>query len=126
VNDRHVRRRLRVGYVSADFNSHAVRYFLSPLLERHDHGAVEVFAYADVKKPDQATEEYRCWADHWVDAVPLTDEALARRVRDDRIDILVDLSGHTDGNRLRVFARKRAGAGELAWASGLYHRPDGN
>ncbi len=114
ANDRSAARRLRIGYVSADFNAHAVRNFLLPLLEHHDHAGFEVHAYSDVKRPDNTSEVYRRCFDHWIDAVPLNDDALFERIRADGIDILVDLAGHTDGNRLRVFARKPAPV-QVSW-----------
>ncbi len=108
VNDRSAERRLRVGYVSPDFRNHSVAYFLEPLLEGHDRSAVEVFCYAEVKRPDARTERFKQLADHWVLTVGLSDEAVAERIRRDGIDILVDLAGHTAKNRLLVFARKPA------------------
>jgi protein O-GlcNAc transferase len=108
ANERDVGRRLRIGYVSPDFRHHSVAYFLEPLLERHDRQAVEVFCYADVKRPDMVTARLRGLADHWLATVGLSDDALAERIRADGIDILVDLAGHTRDNRLRLFARKPA------------------
>lgn len=107
-NGRDPERRLRVGYVSADFHQHSVAFFLAPLLAAHDPAEVELFAYADVAKPDAVTAQLRAMVPHWRDARGLTDAALAEAVRGDGIDILVDLAGHTAGNRLGVFARKPA------------------
>lgn len=102
------RQRLRIGYVSPDFRAHSCRYFLEPLLAHHDKAAVEVFAYAEVKLEDALTARYKRHADHWCSTVGMSDDALAQRIRDDGIDILVDLAGHTSGNRLPVFARQPA------------------
>jgi protein O-GlcNAc transferase len=113
-NDRNVTRRLRVGYVSADFYEHAVRSFLEPLLANHDRAAVEIFAYAELDKEDSTTAIYRRHVDHWTPTMDLSDDALAERVRFDKIDILVDLAGHTAKNRLGVFARKPAPV-SLSW-----------
>jgi protein O-GlcNAc transferase len=113
-NDRNVTRRLRVGYVSPDFYEHAVRFFLEPLLANHDKAAVEIFAYAELDKEDSTTTIYRRYADHWTSTMDLSDDALAERIRFDRIDILVDLAGHTAKNRLGVFARKPAPV-SLSW-----------
>ena len=108
-NARRADRRLRVGYVSPDFRHHACTFFMEPLLAGHDRTAVEVFAYAEMREDeDAATERYKAHADHWVPTRELGDEALAERIRADGIDILVDLAGHTKGNRLGVFARKPA------------------
>jgi protein O-GlcNAc transferase len=108
ANDRGAERRLKVGYVSPDFRSHSVAHFLEPLLRSHDRSAIEVFCYAEVSWPDARTERLRQLADRWVATVGMPDEALAERIRDDGIDILVDLAGHTAKNRLLVFARKPA------------------
>jgi protein O-GlcNAc transferase len=107
-------KRLRVGYVSADFRLHAVSYFLEPLLANHDKHAIEVFAYAEQLAADSTTARYRGYADHWVPTAGMSDEALAERIRADGIDILVDLAGHTAKNRLGVFARKPAPV-SLSW-----------
>jgi protein O-GlcNAc transferase len=107
-NDRGGSRRLKVGYVSPDFREHSIRHFLEPLMAHHDHRVVEVYAYAEVAKEDFVTGRLRSYADQWVPTLGMTDEAMASRIRSDRIDVLVDLAGHTAGNRLRVFARKPA------------------
>jgi len=101
-------RRLRVGYVSADFRAHAALYFLEPLLANHDHGVVEIFCYAEVRRPDDVTERFRGLADHWRSTVGLRDAELADMIRADGIDILVDCTGHTGNNRLPALTRKPA------------------
>jgi predicted O-linked N-acetylglucosamine transferase (SPINDLY family) len=108
ANARTPERRLRVGYVSPDFRTHSVAYFLTPLFEGHSRQAVEMFCYADVIAPDAVTTHLRGLADHWLSAVGMPDDTLAKRIRADGIDILVDLAGHTAHNRLGVFARKPA------------------
>jgi protein O-GlcNAc transferase len=101
-------RRLRVGYVSATFCFHSTLYFIVPLLRHHNRAEVEVVCYSSLAKPDAGTARVRALADEWHDVVDLDDAALAQRVFDDRIDILVDLSLHTTGNRLLAFAHKPA------------------
>jgi protein O-GlcNAc transferase len=101
-------RRLRIGYVSADFRQHPVADFMIPLLDHHDRRAVEIFCYAGVKFPDNVTERIKRSSDVWRNILPINDEALANLVRSDAIDILVDLSGHTGGHRLLAFARRPA------------------
>lgn len=101
-------RRLRIGYVSPDFRQHSVAYFLEPVLGAHDRAAFEIFCYAEVEKPDDVTARMQRFADHWCDTSGMTEEELARRIAADEIDILVDLAGHTRGNRLPVFARRPA------------------
>jgi predicted O-linked N-acetylglucosamine transferase (SPINDLY family) len=106
--DRTSGRRLRVGYVSADLRQHSVALFAEPLLAAHDHASVEVFCYAEAALPDAVTDRFRSLADHWRSTVGVADAAMADMIREDCIDILVDLGGHTAGNRLLVFARKPA------------------
>jgi len=106
-NRRDPDRRLRVGYVSADFRMTSVSYFTLPILRGHDRTAVEVYCYSDAGEPDAVTERIRAAADAWRSISGLQDEAVADQVREDGIDILVDLAGHTN-NRLAVFARRPA------------------
>ena len=101
-------RRLRIGYVSADFRSHVVGHNLRPLFREHDHRQFEIFCYADVARPDALTARIQQGADVWRDVLGRTDEEVAGLVREDRIDILVDLALHMERNRLLVFARKPA------------------
>jgi protein O-GlcNAc transferase len=100
--------RLRVGYVSPDFCLHPVAMFLEPLLARHQRDQFEVTLYSDVRSPDRMTERIRSLAEHWRDTAGMDTAALADLIRADRVDLLVDLAGHTAGNRLEVFARKPA------------------
>jgi predicted O-linked N-acetylglucosamine transferase (SPINDLY family) len=107
-NGRDPERRLRIGYVSADLRTHSVCYFALPMLQHHDRSAVEVFCYADTARPDEMTARAKSLADEWRSITGLPDDAVAAMIREDRIDVLVDLSGHTLGNRLPVFARRAA------------------
>jgi predicted O-linked N-acetylglucosamine transferase (SPINDLY family) len=107
-NDRTPNRRLRVGFVSPDFRSHALGRSLLPLFAHHDRRQAAFIAYADVRAPDAITGTLRGLADEWHVVTGLSDSVLADRIRGDRIDILVDLALHTAGNRLMVFARKPA------------------
>jgi predicted O-linked N-acetylglucosamine transferase (SPINDLY family) len=100
--------RLRIGYVSADFRRHSVAYFVEPVLAHHDRGAFEIRCYYNHRKADDVTARLLALSDGWVDCADLSDDELEARIRADRIDILVDLSGHTSGNRLTVFARRPA------------------
>lgn len=108
LNNRDPQRPLRVGYVSPDFRKHVVAYFALPLLEGHKPGNVEVFCYYNHRQQDEWTQRFHKAARHWADCVDMDDSELAERIRADGIDILVDLTGHTLDNRLRVFARKPA------------------
>jgi protein O-GlcNAc transferase len=107
-NDKNSQRRLRVGYVSPDFRNHSCKYFLEPLLARHDKTQVEVYAYAELNQEDEASARYRSYVEHWIPTKEMSDAQLALRIRADGIDILVDLAGHTSGNRLLTFAHKPA------------------
>src|SRR5206468_7773956 len=101
-------RRLRVGYVSGDFREHSATHFTMPLLANHDRDAFEITCYSTTTQPDMYTSKLQRLAHHWIDAAGIDDERLASRIREDEIDILVDLSLHTAGNRLLAFARRPA------------------
>ena len=107
-NGRDPSRRLRVGYVSANFHQHAVTHFFEPLLQAHDRRRVEVLCYTNTSVADAATARLRASADGWREIHGLDDAAAERLIREDRIDVLVDLNGHTDENRLALFARRPA------------------
>ena len=107
-HDRNPSRRLRVGYVSADFRQHSCASFIKPLFAAHDPQAVEIIAYSENPRDDEVTALIRRHTAAWKPIVSLGDSAVAELVHRDGIDILVDLSGHTAGNRLPVFALKPA------------------
>lgn len=107
-NDRNPDRKLRIGYVSPDFRHHPVPLFLEPLMAHHDKALFEVHAYAYLEAEDDVTETFKGYADHWTRINGMSDDVLARRIRADNIDILIDLAGHTGNNRLAVFNRKPA------------------
>jgi len=100
--------RLRVGFISGDFRTHSVAHFFEPILSARDRGAFAHVLYSNSHLQDAVTERLRACADDWRDIWRLTDDALIELIRTDRIDILVDLSGHTASNRLAVFARRAA------------------
>jgi predicted O-linked N-acetylglucosamine transferase (SPINDLY family) len=100
-------RRLRVGYLSADLRQHVLAHFVMPILAHHDPEQVEITCYADVAAPDGRTAQFQSLARQWRSIHGRSDAEAAQMVRDDAIDILVDLGGHT-GNRLGVFARQPA------------------
>ncbi len=114
ANDRGPDRRLRVGYVSPDFRAHACAHFIEPLLRAHDRGAVEIVCYATSDHHDAVTDRLRSLADGWRSLEPVDDAAAAALVERDRIDILVDLAGHTARARPLLFARKPAPV-QVAW-----------
>ncbi|HTW93384.1 MAG TPA: tetratricopeptide repeat protein [Tepidisphaeraceae bacterium] len=100
---------LRIGYVSPDFRMHSVAFFSLPVLQSHDRSQFYITCYCTSPQRDSVTENFRACCDQWVDLHTYwNDDAAARRIADDKIDILVDLAGHTAGNRLLVFGRKPA------------------
>ena len=101
-------RRLKLGYVSPDFRDHVAMTLFEEVLARHDHDRFEVFAYDAAAQRDERNLKLRRHADHWREIDAIDTAAAVRRIRDDNIDVLVDLAGHTAGNRLMVFARKPA------------------
>lgn len=104
-------RSLRVGLVSGDLRMHPVGYFVEGILAAladTASGRMEFYAYPNQLRSDAVTERIKASCRGWHSAVGLSDESLSRRIHDDAIDILIDLSGHTAGNRLPVFAWKSA------------------
>jgi len=102
------RRRLRIGYVSPDFYSHAVGKNIVPLFRCHDGGAFDITCYSATKKPDSLTAELQRYVRDWREVAFISDDALAEMIRQDGVDILVDLTQHAAGNRLPAFARQPA------------------
>ena len=103
-------RRLRIGYVSYDLRAHAVSHFFEPLLAAHDRARFEIFCYASHgnQLSDTTTERLHEFSEHWRFVADKTDSELARIIYEDGIDILVDLAGHTAGNRLKAFTYRPA------------------
>lgn len=99
---------LRVGLVSGDLKSHPVGFFLESVLAQLDPTRVQVVAYATRTLTDEVTTRLRRYFSEWHAIDELDDDAAARKIHDDGIHVLIDLSGHTGGNRLPVFARKPA------------------
>ena len=101
-------RRLRIGYVSPDFRAHPVMCFFESLLDGHNHREMEIYGYGCVELPDAITDHLQSKFDHYRNIYGQTDEDVVDLITHDRIDILVDLTGHTGNNRLTVFAQKPA------------------
>jgi protein O-GlcNAc transferase len=108
MNDRTAERKLRIGYVSPDFRNHPVGRSILPLISDHDRGQFEIYCYSSASREDSTMSKLRESADEWRDICQLDDERVAETIRNDRIDILVDLALHTVGHRLSLFARKPA------------------
>jgi protein O-GlcNAc transferase len=108
ANERTTLRKLKIGYVSPDFRRHPVAYFIEPVLAAHNREFFEVFCYSNSDICDDITERLKKSTDHWRTIYAVSDEMAAELIRADRIDILIDLAGHTANNRILLFARKPA------------------
>jgi predicted O-linked N-acetylglucosamine transferase (SPINDLY family) len=102
--------RIRLGYLSADLCQHPVAFFLDPILRHHDRNGFEVFAYHTGRTHDAVTDRLKAHTEHWRTVSGLPDPDLEQVLRDDALDILVELSGHSEGERLAVLARRVAPA----------------
>lgn len=109
-NERTAERRLRIGYMGPNFTRSQVAQFLLPVLEAHDPEAVDVFLYCPEPEAESGLPDHM----HRRAIADLSDEAVATLIRDDRIDILIDVWGHAAGNRLTVFAHRPAPV-QIAW-----------
>ena len=118
--DRDPKRRLRVGYVSPDFREHSVGFFIENLLAAHDPNVVEIFGYADLAKSDAMTARLQKLFGQWRNVTGISDQNLSEMIRKDKIDILVDLAGHTAGNRLMVFAQACSDSDHVFGLSGYF------
>lgn len=113
IKDRNPRKKLKIGYVTADFREHSVAFFMQPVLAHHNPDNVEIHVYSN-GPADHVTEQIRSLVPHWHAIQGMTDEEVHRQIRDEGIDVLVDLSGFTHGHRLGVFAR-RAAPVQVTW-----------
>jgi predicted O-linked N-acetylglucosamine transferase (SPINDLY family) len=110
------KRILNIGFVSPDFRLHPVSYFFKPVMARFNRARLKVFCYSNLPsdKKDCMTRELMTLSDEWRDIHDLTDTAAAAQIMEDKIDILVDLCGHTGDNRLNLFA-KRSAPVQVSW-----------
>jgi predicted O-linked N-acetylglucosamine transferase (SPINDLY family) len=113
--DRDPDRKLVVGYVSAEFKRRSAAYTYRPILENRDKAQFDIVCYSNSPTGDDVTETFKRSADLWRDISQWSDDRLADCIQSDNIDILVDLSGHGGGHRLRVFARKPVPIQVTAW-----------
>lgn len=107
-NDRDSERHIKIGYVSYDFRGHATAFFIEPVLESHNQSEFEIICYDNCAVNDPIKNRLMKLPNGWRDISNLTDDQVVKLVRDDGIDILVDLMGQTRGHRLQVFAKKPA------------------
>lgn len=108
------RRKLRIGYVSPDFREHSVACFIEPVIREHSPDHFEVICYSHSFIQDHVTKRIKQSADQWRDITRASDEIAFKLIREDGIDILIDLAGHTGNNRLPLFARKPAPV-QVSW-----------
>ena len=107
-NDRNLERLLKIGYVSADFKRHSAAQAFGQLILNYNRNQFDVFCYSGVIKEDEMTRRFKDAASGWYSTLGKSDKELVERIRNDEMDILVDLSGHTSGNRLLAFGYKPA------------------
>ena len=100
--------RLRIGYLSPDYRQHPVAFFIEAPLKFHDRARFEIFCYHTDGRVDSMTQRLKPLADHWRWMVAPSEQALEQVIREDAIDILVELSGHTEGHQLGMLARRVA------------------
>ncbi|HEY8747666.1 MAG TPA: tetratricopeptide repeat protein [Tepidisphaeraceae bacterium] len=108
TNDRSPERRLRVGYVAHDLGNHPLGRFMVPLLSNHNRQNVQVFVYCGFLRPGVTGDRLKGGADVWRTIRGLADDQIAEMIREDAIDILVDITMHSNGCKLPIFARKPA------------------
>ena len=104
INEKHI----RVGYVSPDFRRHSVSLFIESVLKNHDTKKFDVFCYSNVSNPDEVTRSLQSLKVNWRNIYGVPDSLVCKHIKKDKIDILVDLAGHTANNRLMIFANKPA------------------
>lgn len=100
--------KVRIGYLSPDFRKHSVRFFFRPLLENHDRDRFEIYGYYDMAWEDEQTRAIREKCDVFRDIANLPDEEVVRLLREDKLDILVELAGHTSVSRIHLFGNRLA------------------
>ncbi|MBF0193377.1 MAG: tetratricopeptide repeat protein [Magnetococcales bacterium] len=114
-NNPNPKRKIKIGYVGADFIRHSASDIFSPMILRHNPKQFETYCYAGNTQEDDITTQLKKKSTHWLSTSNIDDIALSEKIREDGIDILIDLSGHTKGNRLLTFARKPAPIQIMAW-----------
>ncbi|QFZ92969.2 tetratricopeptide repeat protein [Synechococcus elongatus] len=101
-------RKVKIAYLSGDFRSHSVSYFIQGILESHLREQFEIILLSNTKREDKKTDVFKALADQWIDIKDLDDEDITQQIKALKIDILVDLSGHTDGNKLSILSQQIA------------------
>lgn len=106
--ERDLRKKLRIGFVSPDFRAHVVALFIQQLFKHYDKNQFEFYGYAEVENPDGYTSTFMNLLDGWRSTIGVPDQEVYQTIKNDHIDILIDLAGHSAGNRLKVFSMKPA------------------
>ncbi len=101
-------RKIRVGFVSPDFKAHVVALFIQQLFKNYDKSQFEFYGYAEVENPDGYTSTFMGLLDGWRSTIGVPDQEVYQTIKNDQIDILIDLAGHTAGNRLKILSMKPA------------------
>lgn len=109
-------RRLRIGYLSGDYRAHPVANFLYPVLKYHDRRRFEIFGLSNTASPDSVTGQLRALCDQWLDLSALNDDQAAARIREARLDAVIDFSGWTERHRIGVLRRRVAPIQATAFA----------
>jgi predicted O-linked N-acetylglucosamine transferase (SPINDLY family) len=102
------KQKLSIGYVSPDLHDHPVGFLMKPVLEHHDKSKFKVFCYSDSDTSNPFTKGLQASVDVWRDTTGMANQDVASQIKNDGVDILIDLSGHSANNRLQVFVEKPA------------------
>ncbi|MCW9035969.1 MAG: tetratricopeptide repeat protein [Rhodospirillales bacterium] len=114
IADKSPDRPLRIGFVSADFRFHATAFFFLEALKQWPKNGFETFLYSNLKIPDRYTEQFKEACDNWREIYSDSDYTASERIRNDKIDILIDMNGHTKTTRLALFASRPAPV-QISW-----------
>jgi protein O-GlcNAc transferase len=108
INNHTQNQTIRIGYISADFHNHPVGRLIQPLIENHDREKFTCYLYHNSSTNDEQTKKLQQVSDYWREILSLDNQACQKLIFDDNIDILIDLTGHSAGNRLQLFALRAA------------------
>lgn len=114
LHDKNLDRKLKVGLISANFRAHSSSFFIKPLLRNLERKEFSITAYHTAPRGDAVTEQIKSLAGSWVECTKLSDQEISERIIADNIDILLDLDGHSSGNKLNIFANRCAPI-QIAW-----------
>jgi protein O-GlcNAc transferase len=99
---------IRIGYVSGDFKNHVIAFFIEALLKYGDWSKFVVCCFSNTLKKDETSERLYNIGSYWVDIYGVSADIVRKQIKEMEIDVLIDLSGHTTGNRMDVFAERCA------------------